>query len=155
MATTGMHQHDTGSRDESHGGGIWVSSWTAFAAVMMIFGGAMAIFQGIAAIVKTDVFVVTRNYAYTFDLTGWGWIHLVLGVLVVLAGIALFRGAMWARITGIALAGLSMIANFLWLPYYPVWAIVLIAVDAFVIWALCIGARDVRESRETQGARMP
>ena len=144
MATTGMHQHDTGSHGESRGGGIWVSSWTAFAAVMMIFGGAMAIFQGIAAIVKTDVFVVTRNYTYTFDMTGWGWIHLALGVLVVLAGVALFRGAMWARITGIVLAGLSMIANFVWLPYYPVWAIVLIAIDAFVIWALCIGARDTR-----------
>ncbi len=65
--------------------------------------------------------------------------HLSLGVLVVLAGAALFTGAMWARVVGITLAGLSMIANFMWLPYYPVWAIVLIAVDAFVIWALCVG----------------
>jgi uncharacterized membrane protein len=130
-----MHQHGAGSSS----GGAWVTGWTAFAGAMMIFGGVMAIFQGIAAIANDDFFVITRNYAYSSDLTSWGWIHLILGILVVLAGAALFRGALWARITGIVLAGLSMIANFIWLPYYPVWAIVLIAVDAFVIWALCIG----------------
>jgi hypothetical protein len=119
---------------------MWASSWIAFAAVMMIFGGAMAIIEGIAAIAKDDVFVVTHNYAYTFNLTSWGWIHLALGVLVVLAGIALFSGSLWARVAGVVLAGLSMVANFMWLPYYPVWAIVLIAVDAFVIWALCVGS---------------
>ncbi|MCX5374003.1 hypothetical protein OG613_37450 [Streptomyces sp. NBC_00015] len=141
MAATGMHHgHGTASS-----GGAWVSGWTGFAGVMMIFGGVMAIFQGIAAIAQDDVFVVTRDYAYNFNLTSWGWIHLVLGVLVALAGAALFRGAAWARVVGVALAGLSMIANFMWLPYQPVWAIVLIAVDAFVIWALCVGTgRDAR-----------
>jgi hypothetical protein len=136
-----MRGHGTGSSS----GSVWASSWIAFAGVMMIFGGAMAIFEGISAIAKDDVFVTTANYAYTFNLTSWGWIHLVLGILVVLAGAALFSGAMWARVTGIVLAGLSMIANFMWLPYYPVWAIVLIAVDAFVIWALCVGTG--RETR--------
>lgn len=143
MTTTGMHhRHGTGS-----GGSVWASSWTAFAGVMMIFGGAMAIFEGIAAIARDDVFVTTRNYTYNFNLTSWGWIHLALGVLVILAGIALFSGAMWARVVGITLAGLSMIANFMWLPYYPVWATVLIAVDAFVIWALCIGTGRESQSR--------
>ncbi|MET7984499.1 MULTISPECIES: hypothetical protein [unclassified Streptomyces] len=140
MATTGMHQRGTAGSS-----GAWVSGWTAFAGVMMIFGGAMAIFQGIAAIAKDDVFVTTGNYVYTFNLTSWGWIHLTLGVLVVLAGIAVFRGMLWARIAGITLAGLAMVANFMWLPYSPVWASVLIAIDAFVIWALCVGTdRDAR-----------
>ncbi|WUL62703.1 hypothetical protein OHS16_30110 [Streptomyces sp. NBC_00344] len=116
-----------------------VSGWITFAAVMMIFGGVMAIFQGIAAIAKDDVFVTTRNYAYSFDLTSWGWIHLALGVLVFLAGLALFRGALWARIIGVVLASLLMVANFMWLPHYPLWALVLIAINAFVIWALCTG----------------
>lgn len=138
MTTSGMHQHETGSGER-----VWATGWTAFAGVMMIFGGAMAIFEGIAAIAEDDVFVTTRNYTYSFDLTSWGWIHMLLGVLVVLAGIAVFSGVMWARVVGIALAGLSMIANFMWLPYSPVWASVLIAVDAFVIWALCVGtSRD-------------
>lgn len=118
------------------------TGWTVFAAVLMIFGGAMAIFQGIAAIAKDDIFVTTRNYVFQFNLTGWGWIHLTLGIVIVLAGCALFTGAAWARFVGIVLAGLGALANFLWLPYYPLWSIVLIALDVFVIWALCAAPGD-------------
>ncbi|WSD73195.1 hypothetical protein OG978_06240 [Streptomyces sp. NBC_01591] len=103
----------------------------------MIFGGAMSVFQGIAAIAKDDLFIATRNYVFQFNLTGWGWIHLVLGIAIVIAGCALFTGAVWARVVGIVLVGLGAVANFLWLPYYPLWSIVLIAIDVFVIWALC------------------
>ncbi|WP_327174406.1 hypothetical protein OG599_03265 [Streptomyces sp. NBC_01335] len=113
------------------------SGWTAFAGVLMIFGGAMAIFEGIAAIAKDDVFVTTRNYIFQWDLTGWGWVHLILGIVIVLAGCALFTGALWARLVGVVLAGLGALANFLWLPYYPFWSIILIAINIFVIWALC------------------
>ncbi|MGW0791998.1 DUF7144 family membrane protein [Streptomyces sp. NPDC002911] len=121
------------------------SGWTVFAAVMMIFGGAMAIFEGIAAIAKDDLFVSTRNYVFQFSLTGWGWVHLILGIVVVLAGCALFSGALWARAVGVLLAGLLAVANFLWLPYYPFWSLVLIAINVFVIWALCSGPhRDAR-----------
>lgn len=118
------------------------TGWTAFAAILMIFGGAMAIFQGIAAIAKDDVFVTTRNYVFQFNLTGWGWIHLILGIVIVLAGCALFTGALWARVVGIVLAGLGALANFIWLPHYPLWSIVLIALDVFIIWALCAGPGD-------------
>ncbi|MFF2045666.1 hypothetical protein ACFVVX_35125 [Kitasatospora sp. NPDC058170] len=116
------------------------TGWTVLAAVLMIFGGTMAIFEGIAAIAKDDLFVRTSNYTFKFNLTGWGWIHLILGIVIVLAGCALFTGAVWARAVGVVLAGLSLIANFLWLPYYPFWAIVLIAVNIFIIWALCAGS---------------
>ncbi|MFG2588007.1 hypothetical protein [Streptomyces sp. NPDC048438] len=115
------------------------SGWTVFAAVMMIFGGAMAILEGIAAIAKDDLFVSTRNYVFQFSLTGWGWVHLILGIVVVLAGFALFSGALWARAVGVVLAGLLVVAHFLWLPYYPFWSLVLIAINIFVIWALCVG----------------
>ncbi|MEU8785418.1 hypothetical protein [Streptomyces sp. NPDC048637] len=115
-----------------------VSGWTAFAAVLMIFGGAMAFLEGISAIAKDDVFVTTRNYVFSFNLTGWGWIHLILGIIILLAGVALLStGAMWARIIGVILAGLGALANFLWIPHYPFWAIVLVAIDIFIIWALC------------------
>ncbi|MET9886685.1 hypothetical protein ABZZ20_26820 [Streptomyces sp. NPDC006430] len=113
------------------------SGWLVFAAVMMIAYGFMAIFAGIAAIAKDEVFVATRNYIYNFDLTGWGWIHLILGIVILLAGFALFSGATWARMVGVVLVGLAMVANFLWLPYTPFWSIVLIAIDVVVIWALC------------------
>ncbi|MFD5399584.1 hypothetical protein ACFWJW_35925 [Streptomyces sp. NPDC127097] len=116
----------------------YVGGWTAFAAVLMIFGGAMAFLEGISAIAKDQVFVTTQNYVFSFNLTGWGWIHLILGIIILLAGVALLAtGAMWARIIGVILAGLGALANFLWIPHYPFWAIVLIAIDIFIIWALC------------------
>ncbi|CAL9510626.1 hypothetical protein SUDANB15_03615 [Streptomyces sp. enrichment culture] len=134
---TGTRHHRAGWEAESP----WATSWTAAAAALMTFGGIMAIFQGIAAIAQDDVFVATPDYTYQFNLTGWGWLHLILGALVTAAGIALFRGAAWARAVGVTLAGLSMIANFVWLPYYPVWSTVLIVIDGFIIWALCAPRR--------------
>lgn len=117
-----------------------VGGWTAFAAVLMIFGGAMGFLEGISAIAKDTVFVTTRNYVYSFNLTGWGWIHLILGIIILLAGVALLStGATWARVLGVILAGLGALANFLWIPIYPFWAIVVIAIDIFIIWALCTG----------------
>lgn len=117
-----------------------VGGWTAFAAVLMIFGGAMTLLEGISAIAKDNVFVTSTNYVFSFNLTGWGWIHLILGVVILLAGIALLSsGASWARVVGVILAGLSALANFLWIPHYPFWAIVVIAIDIFIIWALCAG----------------
>jgi hypothetical protein len=115
------------------------SGWTVLAAVLMVVGGAMAIFEGIAAIAKDGLFVRTANYAFRFNLTSWGWIHLILGIVILLAGCALFSGAVWARAVGVVLAALNLIANFLWLPYYPFWAVTLIAMNIFIIWALCIG----------------
>ncbi|MFF7203387.1 MULTISPECIES: DUF7144 family membrane protein [unclassified Streptomyces] len=131
---SGARPHSTSRSSTSSG---FVTGWTVFAGVMMIFGGLMTLFAGIAAIAKDDVFVATRNYVFQFDLTGWGWIHMILGIVIVIAGFALFQGSTWARVAGIALAGLAMLANFLWLPYAPFWAVVLIAIDGFVIWALC------------------
>lgn len=129
---------DSAGGGSSRGGaGIGRSGWIVFAAAMMIFGGTMAILEGIAAIRKDDVLVVTSNYAYTFNTTSWGWLHLALGIVVVIAGLSLFTGATWARFVAIFVAGLSMIANFMWIPYYPFWALVLIAINAFVIWAVC------------------
>lgn len=135
---SGTRHHGTGWEAESP----WATSWTVAAAVLMTFGGIMAIFQGIAAIAQDDVFVATPDFTYEFSLTGWGWVHLILGALVTLAGIALFKGSTWARVVGVTLAGLSMIANFVWLPYFPVWSIVLIVIDGFIIWALCAPRRE-------------
>ncbi|CAL9336566.1 DUF7144 family membrane protein [Streptomyces sp. enrichment culture] len=114
-----------------------VTAWVALAASLMIFNGIMAMLSGIAAIANDEVFVTTRNYVFEFDLTAWGWIHLMIGLGVVLAGVSLFQGSRWARVVGIGLAGLSMIASFMWLPYAPVWAVTIIGLDAIIIWALC------------------
>ncbi|GGS12497.1 hypothetical protein GCM10010269_59690 [Streptomyces humidus] len=139
MATQSTGMHRTTSREMAE-----VSGWTIFAAIMMIFGGVLAIFEGISAVSKDDVFVTTRNFTFQWSLTSWGWLHFSLGILVVLAGMALFTGAMWARVVGIAAAGLNLIANFVWLPWYPFWAITLMVIDGFVIWALCVGPQRER-----------
>ncbi|GGY22265.1 DUF7144 family membrane protein [Streptomyces djakartensis] len=108
-----------------------------FAGVMLFLVGLLDIFRGIMAIAEDDIFVTTRNYVFEYDLTGWGWIHLILGAVSVLVSLGLFRAATWARVLGVALAGLIIITNFLTLPQYPIWSVVMIALSGFVIWALC------------------
>ncbi|MFR9798549.1 hypothetical protein ACL02U_22015 [Streptomyces sp. MS06] len=115
------------------------SGITVLAAALMILAGAMAIFEGIAAIAEDSLFVVTRHYVFEFSLTGWGWVHLIVGIVTVVAGGAVLTGALWARFFGVVVAGLGALANFLWVPYYPLWALTLVAVNLFVVWALCTG----------------
>ncbi|MEW2286947.1 hypothetical protein [Streptomyces sp. NPDC047841] len=117
----------------------WATGLTAFAAVMLLLSGLLDVFRGIMAIAHDDVFLATRSYVFRFDLTGWGSIHLILGAVALLVGFGLLGGALWARVSGVAIASLVIIANFLSLPYYPVWSIVLMAFSGFVIWALCVG----------------
>jgi hypothetical protein len=107
-----------------------------FAGVIMLLVGAFHVIAGLVAILDDQFYVVTRNYTYNLDVTGWGWIHLIAGALVVLGGIYVFSGATWARIFGITLAVLSAIANFFFVPYYPFWSLLIIALDVWVVWSL-------------------
>jgi hypothetical protein len=123
-----------------------VSGWTfglvVFAGVMMMLVGFFHAFTGLAAIIEDEFFVVGSNYAYEFDATAWGWIHLIGGVVVIIAGYGVFSGATWARAVGITLASLSALANFFFIPYQPVWAILIIALDVLVIAALAAYGRE-------------
>ncbi|WP_431950493.1 DUF7144 family membrane protein [Actinacidiphila sp. bgisy167] len=111
---------------------------TTFAGVLLLVSGVVMIFEGISAIAQDDIWVGLGDYVFKFNLTAWGWIHLVLGVLVIVVGAALLQNAPdWARVVGVALAAFNIIVNFVWLPYIPVWAVIVIAIDVFVIWALC------------------
>jgi hypothetical protein len=114
----------------------WAKGLAAFAGAVMILVGFFHAFNGLAAIFEDDFFVLRANYAFDIDISAWGWIHLILGVIVVFAGISIFTGATWARGVGIVLALLSAFANFLFIPYYPVWAVLIIALDIAIIWAL-------------------
>lgn len=114
----------------------WVTGGVVFAGVLMLCSGVLAVFQGIAGIAEDDWYARVGDYVYRVHLTGWGWIHLVLGVLVAATGAGVLKGASWARITGILLASLSLVSQFLFLPYAPVWSVIVIALDVFVIWAL-------------------
>jgi hypothetical protein len=115
---------------------LWARGLTTFAAVMMMVTGTWHAFAGIGALVNDNVYVTTPKYIYAFDLTAWGWALLILGIAVAAAGFAVLMGAMWARVVGIVVTSLSLIANFLFLPHYPLWSLVIIALDIAVIWAL-------------------
>ena len=106
------------------------------AAIILVTVGIIQFFQGVAAVAENEVFVVGIEYVYKLDLTTWGWIHIVLGIVVLGVGLALFTGAGWARVSAIVVAAISILANFLWLPYYPWWSLLIIALDVVVIWAV-------------------
>lgn len=114
----------------------WAAGGTVFAGVMLLVSGVLAILQGIVAIAKDDVYLSTPGYAFRFDLASWGWIHLILGAVAVVVGYGVLKGSAWGRVTGIGLAALNIFANFMFMPYQPIWTMTLIALDVFVIWAL-------------------
>jgi hypothetical protein len=116
--------------------GIWATGLAAFAAAMLIMLGVFQMLEGLAALVNDEVLVTVRGYVYEFDVTAWGWTHLLIGAGAALTGVFLIRGALWARAVGIFVAGLSAVANFLFIPYYPVWSLLIIALNVAVIWAL-------------------
>lgn len=116
-----------------------------FAAMLMILAGTFQLVEGLVALFNDDFYVRGQEYIFRFDLTTWGWIHLVVGLVVALAGGALLSGRVWARTVAVILAALSIVASFLWLPYYPIWSLTVIAFDVFVIWALVAHGRDVAQ----------
>lgn len=132
MAADPRTERSRSDRDVSGGAIAGIS----FAACLLILIGFFQIIAGISAIADDEFFVVTRNYTFDLDTTAWGWIHLLLGILLLATGFGLFSRATWAGVTAIFLAGLSALANFFFIPYYPFWAILVIALDVWVIWAI-------------------
>lgn len=116
---------------------------TMFASVMLIMVGIFQFLAGLAAMVNDTTFVIGQEYVFKFDTTTWGWIHMLLGVLLFFAGVFLLQGAVWARTLGVIVAGLSAVAHFLWLPYQPWWSVIVIAIDVTVIWAITVHGRDI------------
>jgi hypothetical protein len=123
----------------------WATGAVVFAGVTMITIGCFQLIQGLAAVIEDTFVVVTPNYFLEFDVTAWGWIHLLLGVVVVFSGYAILAGRTWGRVLGIILAIVSAVANFLYIPYYPWWSLLIIALDIWVLWALTSRWREVTE----------
>ena len=114
------------------------------AAVVLILAGVMHAMQGVVGLATNEFYVVTQRWLFQFDVTTWGWVHIVIGLIGAGTGVGLLYGASWARIVGVVVAAVSVIANFLWLPYYPLWAVIIIAFDLFVIWALIVAWQDIK-----------
>jgi hypothetical protein len=114
-----------------------------FAVVLMVIQGFMQAFEGLVALVNDSFYVVGEEYVFQFDVTTWGWIHVIIGTVSVLAGVFLLKGATWARVVAVVMASIGIIANFLWMPYYPLWSLTLIGFDVVVIWAVTAHGRDI------------
>lgn len=121
---------------EEHAREDWIRALVTFSGVMMILIGLFHVVMALTAIVRNTFYLVLPNYVFSFNVSAWGWTHLGLGILIGLTGISLLAGQRWARIVALVLVGLSALGNFLFIPYQPVWSLLILAVDVLVIWAL-------------------
>jgi hypothetical protein len=128
-------------RYEPQGPSGFAIGMTLVAAVLMMIGGVLDIMSGIAALIRGQFFVSLPNYAFSISVHGWGWLHLITGIVVLVAGVALLTDQIWARVVGVVVAGLSAVMNFVMMPYYPLWAFIVIALDILIIAALCAPRR--------------
>jgi len=116
------------------GGGAFAGA--VLAGVLMTLSGLYSFLAGLAMILRAPFFVYHGGYLYVWSTHGWGWVELILGAVVVAAGVSVLLGMVWARVVGVILATMSGVASFMSLPFYPIWSIILIAFNLFIIWAL-------------------
>jgi len=122
----------------------WVG-WVGFAGVMMLMLGVFHAIEGLVALFQDDYFMVARSgLTIHVDYTVWGWVHLLGGILVAAAGLAVFAGKVWARSLGVVIALVSAVVNLGFLAAYPIWSTIMIAVDILVIWALTVHGGEMR-----------
>lgn len=115
----------------------WVG-WVYFAGFMMVVMGIFQTIAGLTALLNDKFYVVTENSLAVFNFTTWGWIHLILGIVVLSAGSAIISGHVWGRVVGVVLATFSLLANFLFITAYPIWSIVVMVIDVLIIYALTV-----------------
>lgn len=128
----------------------WVG-WIGFASVMMIMLGLFHMFQGFIALFQDEYYLVGKSgLTVHVDYTAWGWVHIVLGALVLAAGIGVIAGQTWARVVGVGVALVSAIVNVGFLAAYPIWSTMMIAFDVLVIWALTVHGREMKTIRENE-----
>lgn len=122
----------------------WVG-WIFFAGTMMILLGMFHAFQGFVALFQDEYFLVGKNgLTVHVDYTTWGWVHLIVGIIIVAAGAGLLAGQLWARVVGVLLAVASALVNIAFLAAYPIWSTIMIAIDILVIWALTVHGSEMR-----------
>ena len=133
---TGSENYPPPEREREPEVSGWAFGGIAFAGTMLIMIGSFQAIAGLVAIFDDNFYVVRANYTFDLDTSAWGWVHLLIGIAIFCTGFGLFNRSAWAGVTAIALATLSAVANFFFIPYYPFWAILVIALDVWVIWAL-------------------
>jgi hypothetical protein len=142
MSTTDDYGEYGSSYDPVTG---WVG-WIVFAAVFMVTIGAINIFQGLAALFRSDVYWETaKGNVVAFNVTTWGWFSLLFGIALIIVGVLLMRGSTFARVVGIFLVSLNLINQFGWASFYPFWSIIAIALDIVIIYALIVHGRELKQ----------
>ncbi len=124
----------------------WAVGYAMFASVLLLMAGIFQFVAGLVAVVEDDFYVVGTKWVFEFDVTTWGWIHMLIGLVLFLSGIGILSGNVLARTVGVIVAAVAAVANFLWLPYYPVWSIIMIFLAVAVIWALTVHGRDMTDA---------
>ncbi|MEI5675695.1 MULTISPECIES: DUF7144 family membrane protein [unclassified Nocardioides] len=132
-----MSTHTSGRAYDHSTSGLVALGTTAFAGVMLATVALFQILEGIAAIGEDSVFVTGLDYVYKLDVTTWGWIHLVVGVIGLATAVGILAAQPWGYVAGIAIATIGAVTNFAFLPFYPFWSIVVLSFNILVIWALC------------------
>jgi hypothetical protein len=140
--TSGEPYHGRRNREPT----AW-AGFVVFGGIMMLMLGGFQAFEGFVAILKNDYYYVTRNgLLLSIDYTAWGWIHLLIGLIAVVAGLGVLAGQTWARVVGIIIAVISALANIAFLSAYPIWSTIVIACDVLVIYALAVHGREVQST---------
>ena len=146
MTTTRQATGTTTRADtmDNYGTSGW-TGWIVFAGVMMLMMGAFHVIQGLVALFQDTYYLVGQEgLVVQVDYTTWGWVHTILGAVVILAGVALLAGQMWARIVAIILAFGSALVNIAFLGAYPLWSLTMIAIDVLVIWAVSVHGKEMK-----------
>jgi hypothetical protein len=123
------------------------TGWTgfiAFAGIMLILLGGLDFIYGLTAIIKENYVVFTRQGLLAFDITSWGWITLIFGLVQFGVGLAIIAGATWGRVLGVIIAGLSVVHQFAMMSVYPIWSLLIVALDILIIWALIVHGREMK-----------
>ena len=120
------------------------TGWVVFAGILMVLAGVLWTIQGLVAVFNNDLIIFGEEGALFLNVTGWGWVHIILGLLLLLSGILVMRGNMFGRMMAVLLVMLSIIVNFVWLPVYPLWSIIIIVIDVFVLYAVIVHGRELK-----------
>ncbi|WP_341945698.1 hypothetical protein [Microbacterium sp. LWH11-1.2] len=131
----------------STGSSAW-TGWAAFAGVIILISGIFGLLQGLVILLGPRAsYVVVDGSLFLFDVTGWGWWHVVIGALLTITAFALFSGATWARVVAVILAVISAAGQLLVMPLQPWWSVIVIAIDVLIIYALTAHGHELSERR--------